>query len=310
MTKKKQIDTSENIESGGLLDNRVRRYRLEKGMSKTQLAAAVGTTRQHIVHIESGLPVKLDVAISIAKTFEVPVVDLFPGSKNALAEVVKKGNWNDVLKAQGIEEDLLKAGIEIDPRRWTARVLVRGQQEIKLYPIGVGDKRRAFAAIQGSVDDDRLSPSYSRFFRFSSEDREVVVNMDHLIFWQNCWDGPGPRDSEKEEFVGVDVYVEDIENPLHFGVEADEDPAGGEDEGQFRNTLSLMEDCLEKKDHILFEDEDGEYVSIKVEDIAIMEVARSVTHPAPIEDDDLEEYEGEATPSALAEEPNVPGEVQ
>ena len=61
------------------LTNQVRRLRFENGeMTQQQLADKTGVTRQTIIAIESGkyLP-SLPLAFSIARTFGLPIEDVF-----------------------------------------------------------------------------------------------------------------------------------------------------------------------------------------------------------------------------------------
>lgn len=63
----------------GELRNQVRRLRFENGeLTQQQLADRVGVTRQTIIAIESGkYAPSLPLAFKIARTFEVPIENVF-----------------------------------------------------------------------------------------------------------------------------------------------------------------------------------------------------------------------------------------
>jgi putative transcriptional regulator len=60
------------------VDNRVRELRLERGLTQAQLAALVEVSRRTIISIETGrFDPSLTLAIHLARTFEMPVEELF-----------------------------------------------------------------------------------------------------------------------------------------------------------------------------------------------------------------------------------------
>lgn len=60
------------------MDNSVREYRTEHGLSQADLAAAVGVTRQTINAVEGDrYDPSLDLVFALAAFFEVPVEALF-----------------------------------------------------------------------------------------------------------------------------------------------------------------------------------------------------------------------------------------
>ena len=65
--------------SSDYLTNQVRRLRFENGeMTQQQLANRVGVTRQTIIAIEAGkYAPSLTLAFRIARTFDVPIEDVF-----------------------------------------------------------------------------------------------------------------------------------------------------------------------------------------------------------------------------------------
>lgn len=61
-----------------LLKNEVYKYRKQRKMTQEDLAKRVGVTRQTIISIEQGKYIaSLPLALKIAKTFEMPVEEIF-----------------------------------------------------------------------------------------------------------------------------------------------------------------------------------------------------------------------------------------
>lgn len=270
------------------MDNKIRELRLKKGWSQKKLAKAVGTSQQQIQRFETGAPVKLQMAGVLAEALGVSVPTVFPGSRLGLERVLRKGSIAEAYTNEEIEDSLLNAGIESDPVFWTARVLLRGAdpaKDIRFYKIGVADRKRVDRHYLG------IGNQPPGFFHFESEDKVVLVNMDHVVFWQNCWDPPTIVEQEKEPFCGLDVYFAGKKEALCFGVEPDgpapESPDGEDEDGQFRWLTMHLEAGLDKDDFIDFEDEDGEVAHLRVGDIAVIEMARYLTHPELL--DDIEE---------------------
>lgn len=64
--------------TGKIIDNRVREFRTELGMTQDQLAERVGVARQSIISIEKGhfLP-SIETALRLSAALNVPVERLF-----------------------------------------------------------------------------------------------------------------------------------------------------------------------------------------------------------------------------------------
>ena len=61
-----------------LLKNEVYKFRKQRKMTQEDLAKRVGVTRQTIISIEQGKYIaSLPLALKIAKTFEMPVEEIF-----------------------------------------------------------------------------------------------------------------------------------------------------------------------------------------------------------------------------------------
>jgi transcriptional regulator with XRE-family HTH domain len=276
--------------------NLIKQFREKKGMSQRQLAAAIGVSQQQIQRFEAGTPVKLDVALSLAQSLDVPVAKLFPGSGKAIHQIQIKGG--PALEDSENEEQLLKVGIEIDPAVWSARVVVRGGDPKKpiCYRINVHDKKRLedgyLVAAPFGDDDADQSANKSTFFVFDAGDRRVAVNMDHVIFWQNCFDyGRVVEREGGERFTSrVNVYLAGAKEPMEFfNIESDPEENQSEDgldEGPFRDLLCTLDMDPEKRTYIHFEDEDAEEAYFRVGDIAILEIAKDVTDIEELLDED------------------------
>jgi len=59
-------------------------------LNQRQLAAAVGTSQQQIQRLETGSPVKLNMAVELAKSLDTTLGELFPESKSVLQKISKK----------------------------------------------------------------------------------------------------------------------------------------------------------------------------------------------------------------------------
>jgi transcriptional regulator with XRE-family HTH domain len=282
--------------------NRIRQFRGKSKLSQRQLAAAVGTSQQQIQRYETGSAVKFHMAVALANQLKTTLDKLFPESKSVVRKISTKKDPQETLLDPEVDKSLLEAGIEVDPCEWTARVIVRGGdlQNPHLYPISVHDKNRVRHYLEwgyeGSVEAKQSDES-ARFFVFDGGDRTVAVNIDHLVFWQNCWDPPSmspstaqkndDEDRETEEFSHkVCIFLNGNKEPMKFPVESDdEEPENlDEDEGEFRNLVFMLDSNPEKDSFINFTDEDGEVVNLRVRDIAIIEIARDVTDPEPLEE--------------------------
>jgi transcriptional regulator with XRE-family HTH domain len=274
--------------------NNIKRYREKNRLSQRQLAAIVGVSQQQIQRFETGTPVKLDVAVNLAASLKTSVEKLFPGSAKAVRKAKASGapllyepyNRRDapLLQDPDNRQELLAAGIEVDPERWTARVVIQGgdPSEPMLYEISVADKERACHVLK----DDKPKVG---FFVFDAGDRTVAINLDHLTFWQNCFDYTFPTEPEDNEAgddefsYAVHVYLAGVREPMVFPVEGDDE----QDEDGFRSLFFELLPLMSDKDaYISFMDEDGEEAYFRVGDIALLEVAKDVTDPEPLDEED------------------------
>jgi transcriptional regulator with XRE-family HTH domain len=239
--------------------NQIRRFRERNGLSQRKLAAEVGTSQQQIQRYETGSPVKFHMAIALAKSLNTTLAKLFPQSRSVVQKISSERENREVLLDPEVDRGLLQAGIEVDPCEWTARVIVRGgdTQHPLLYPIHVWDKNRIRHYLDWGYQESveaKQSDEDARFFVFDAGDRTVAVNMDHLIFWQNCWDSPNmmpptttvridneeDEEGDQEEFsYAVSVYIAGTKEPIKFDVDPDEEqPEDSEDdEGEFRDLI-------------------------------------------------------------------------
>ncbi len=129
------------------------------------------------------------------------------------------------------------------------------------------------------------------FFCGVSRNREIAVNLRHLSFFQPLFDH-GIIEEQGAESNEVRVYLTDSAKPLAFQVEPDDElEENAQDEGEFRNLLfflDMLDENCEDDPVIDFNDEDGERVFLRTEQVALIEIPLWVTHPDLEEDADRE----------------------
>lgn len=172
---------------------------------------------------------------------------------------------------------------------WWARVIMRGGDPKRpmVYSISEKDKERLLRFLD--PDDvephDRQSDTSATFFVFDAGDREVAINMEHLVFSQILFDRRTRVETEPGFHGSVDVYLAGMKDPVEFEVPDDgEEGEDDDDEGQFRQLLCALDSNPEKDRYVTFEDIDGEDAYFRVREIAILEVAKSVINPQPLSD--------------------------
>lgn len=263
------------------MENRIREFRIKSGMSQAALAEAAQTSQQQIQRIEGGIQaVKLDLAVRISAALGVDIPTLFPGTRKILAEAQRQGKTTvgDLASDPDMLRKLDEGGVDADPYDWSITVRMRGGARAT-YSISSAERLRLRRNLE-SVDDDHP------FFVFASGNREVMLNLTHLVYLHETFEAGNTtrledgRNDDKASAVRVFLSISD--EPLDFDVEADgTDPDDSDDIGPFRFIIGMAQTLVEPHDFFHFEDVDGESVFLRAREVALMEI------PAWVLDDRL-----------------------
>jgi transcriptional regulator with XRE-family HTH domain len=256
--------------------NNIQKYREKKGLTQRKLAEMVGTSQQQIQRFENNIPVKVEMAAALAHALGVSVNKLFPPAK-AMATP------HDKQRDQSNDID------ETDSPTWTVKLLVRGQEKYQYYhDIMPGNMKRSKEIVAN------LSGQAKRWLDFDADNCDVVVNLKHVLLFQpipSVEELPGQiTESElKPQTPTVRIYLAGVRDPLCFTVSTDQDRIDAEkgsfnDDyygGEFREVLNSLHDPVmpweeDGVQFVDFHDQDGDRVSINMDDIAILEVAKCV----------------------------------
>lgn len=250
------------------MENRVKQFRTELGLSQKKLAEMVGTSQQQIQRIETGtVAARLEMATSLSRALGKPLDIVFPGAGKVFNMFVEEPTERYSDKAF---EEFGKTGVEADPRVWTLKVLLRGHREPLAFRVSGTEQRRLSTVMQEESGDAKEVS----FVVFDTESERIALNLGEMLLCHFLWDDPTHiMKTTKEEPSGVRVCFCGDERPWHFEVDIDEgDPDDDDDLGQFRHILFMMETYAEKHERYVFEDEDGEVVFLRAGDVALMRV--------------------------------------
>lgn len=255
------------------MENRIRQHREAKALTLEDLADEAGTTDAEISLIEAGSrSVKLELALQICAALETQLAVLFPGTAPLLEKfplpiggLLPKGS-----DRQDLVTAFEQAGIDIDPRNWSLTLRLRSGA-IRRFEVTPRDVHRLRRNLE--VEDSR-----SRFFAFTAPDREVAVNLSHLLYYHEMFDAPGEgTDEMPEEIQAVQVFFSGDPIPLEVRVV----PDGREEEygGDFESLLLLLEHPLQPGTFVELLDSDHESVFLRADDVELIEAPLWVTHP-------------------------------
>ncbi len=270
------------------MENRIQVLRKKKGLSQKQLAELVGTSQQQIQRIEVGKQVvNFYLAMRVCKALEVPMQVVFPQTKEAITLSQKKGETpTEMLDEVAFRERIEKAGLYLESDLWVFRFRLRGGLE-REWPLSGPEKNRLWYAVQRAGDNP--------FTVFESEDVQVILNLNHLIYCHFLYAAAFESPSEGTGESTVSVYLAASSEPLYFDVEPD-DPAPEnweEDEGQFRYLVSQAELILEDdtKEVFHFMDDEGEMAFFRAQDIAMITIPLPIVESELLNDEDEEAEE-------------------
>ncbi|HVZ70907.1 MAG TPA: helix-turn-helix transcriptional regulator [Polyangia bacterium] len=254
--------------------NRVREIRTTKGLSRSAVAAALGTTPFEIERIEVGEDVRYDTIMRLAQALETEPEALFPAAKPLLRKLRDR---TDLRELEQEETQTAFAGIGIDtaPEQWSLKIRLRGGAEV-IYPITSSDRKRIFSAVQDKTAET------ARFFVAHSTSCAFAVNLDCVTFAHVLFDSPtyskGPELAEAAR-----VFIRGARKPLLFDV----DPCEEDDDsdGQLRHLMEELEIGPVRSDFVWFDDTDGESAMFQVKTLALVEVPLWAVLPMQIDEE-------------------------
>jgi transcriptional regulator with XRE-family HTH domain len=293
-----------------MVKNRVREYRNRKGLTQRELAAAAKTSQQQVQRVEAGSTPRFDLALRLCGALETPLDRLFPSTKSALTAAQRKGKqkFTDFLEDPELEQQMEKAGIDMDHAAWTMKYRLRGGMSGFLTLAGP-ERKRVWNSVNSNIGDNDTVP----FVIFDSGDRTIAINRRHLLYCHFLFDAPYEHliendgdaeqvtDDEDEEQDGtLMVYMTDVPEPISFQVDPDSrdmnsslEEVGVDDRTWQLQTFLFDLDTWDSQDepHATrsFLDGDGETAFFRLADVAMVSV--------PITYVNVEEADGDGTDS-------------
>lgn len=266
----------------------MRELRKKKGLTQRQLAELAGTSQQQIQRIEGGVQnARFDLAFAICAALDTRMQEVFPSTELALKRSRKRvKTLADVYLDSKASEELEKAGIDMEPRRWTLIYRLRGGAE-GMLPISGPEYSRIWRFIQLEESDS--------FIVFDSVNRRYAINIKHLIFCQFQFDVHGQVELEEDDGSGVQFYLSDKAEPLTFLVDRDVCSLDEEDswvDVQLQDMFHSAE--MGPVGRFKFKDIDGETAFFRPDDVAMFSVELRDLEPAMWSEDEDDEDEIES----------------
>lgn len=261
------------------MQNNLKSVRKAAGLTQSKLAELVDTSQQQIQRIEAGAVVtRVTLAAKLAKALSVSMGQIFPEMAELLDGL---SGTPDIDDDRQILDDGDDAGVDLDPRLWTLKLLLRGHSEPLFYRISSRQKRRIAAVLNADSED----PDSPQLYAFEGHSSAALVNLDNVVFAHILYDMFA--EPEPVEDGPVSVYLAGRSEPLIFDVESDEGTPGSEDDcGQFRNLLLSELFGLGRGSRLTFIDCDGEQVFIRAEELALMDIPLWIVKPSFEDDSD------------------------
>ena len=221
-------------------------FRTKAGMTQKQLADLAETSEQHIQLMETGKQsVPFGLAIKICSVLNEPMESVFPCTKAILEK--------------------LRIAVDMDQTEWTFSYRLRGGATGSL-PISGTEKDRLIGAVERF--------EMGSFVVFDSEASTIVLNIDHLVFFQFHSNPPRRMHPEPAQINTVKVFIADSSEPFLFEVNADEHDGGDLEElGQFEELIFTAEHAsCEANVMLCFKDIDGEEAFFRASEIAMLHI--------------------------------------
>lgn len=256
------------------MENRIKQFRVQLGLSQKRLAELVGTSQQQIQRIETGaVAARLELATKLSEVLEKPLDVVFPGSGKALMKLEKELKKPMHVSSETLNE-LGNLGVEADSRTWFFRVLLRGHKEPLDFEIPAAEQRRLF----GLVQQEKAATDGMSFVVFDTSSERIAMNLGDLLYCHFIYEmGNVVRKDEDEVPDAVQVYFSGNESPFAFDVDSDSPDDDGL--GEFGHIFFMMETYAEKHERYAFQDAGGEWAFLRAGDVAMMRVPLWVVEP-------------------------------
>ncbi|MFM0607654.1 helix-turn-helix transcriptional regulator [Paraburkholderia sediminicola] len=268
--------------------NNLKSLRKAAGLTQAKLAEEAGTSQQQIQRIEAGTVVtRVILAAKLAKALGVSAAQIFPEMAELVSSIKTPiGDYDD--RTLDKCDD---TGVDLDPRLWTLKILLRGHKDPMYFQVSSREKRRVADLLNADFDGGD-SP---QLCAFESHTSAVLVNLTHVVFAHILYDMfAEPNPSEKEP---VSVYLVGRVKPLKFDVESDFGTPGAEDDcGQFRGLLLSESFGVSPGTRLTFTDCDGEQVFIRASALALIDIPLWVVKPSFEDETDERETAEEGIP--------------
>jgi transcriptional regulator with XRE-family HTH domain len=245
------------------MNNCIRELRSTKGLTQKQLAKVAGTSQQQIQRIEAGAQkVRFDLAVRIAEALGHPFERVFPRALLPMHRARRARTPSH----QRLYDELDTAGIDMDPRVWTYRVVLRG---------GIKRDFRIESREKSHLESLVRSEPVARFAVFDSEGRRYALSLAHLLSCQFLFD-IGVMDSPDHEDTQLELKAFMVDGQeLTFKLQPDTVDINDEtaEHGAELQDIFFWADKHDgASPYFNFTDADEENVYIKISDVVMLSV--------------------------------------
>jgi len=258
--------------------NKIRQYRISKGLTQRALAEAAGTSQQQVQRIEAGVQaVRIETAMRICAAVDQTLDKVFPSTRAPLRKIRAKTTSSEYVHGEEFLSEMGKAGIDLDPAQWTLKVWLRDHNP-RDFPISRAEKDRLWNSLQ------TCDPS-QQFVVFDSGAQRVAIRLNHLLAWQFLFDEGISTAAEYDEPVGLCIWFSGRPQAVEFKIgcdSADLDEYENEDELPVQlQHLFFEADSFEPDMDAAtgFMDVDGEDVFFRLRDVTMMTVPLWAVEP-------------------------------
>jgi transcriptional regulator with XRE-family HTH domain len=270
--------------------NKINDLRQAKGLTQRELAEAAQTSQQQIQRIERGNQhARLDLATRISAALGEPISKVFPKTALPLARIKKRsGELSSAYQDEKASEELVQAGIDMEPAVWTLKYSLRGGATGQ-FLISGPDMNHLNSLLQDEEGGG--------FVVLPSTDRQYALNRKHLLFCHLLFDPADqiiPEKKKEDKSFEVQFYLADRSEPLPFDVDPDTsspDDDYAEASFQLQDLFHYAELGINSR-RLHFVDVDGERAFFRPDDVAMFSVPLWLIEPNVSDEETDEETEG------------------